>query len=88
MGTNITPVKCEHQHLNTSSKCDCIRRAGKVVGYRLYIEAKCQDCGELFHFPNYLPNEQEKIMNAASVSSRGTKLITPIIPGRFAPDLN
>ena len=51
-------------------------------------QKKCKDCGEQFHFPNYLPNEGEQIMAAASVSKRGTKLITPIVPGRIATDLN
>ena len=88
MSDIVTPVKCEHQHLNTSARCDCIRRDNRIIGYRLSIEAKCQDCGEPFHFPNYLPNESEQVMAAASVSKRATKLITPIAPGRFAPDLN
>jgi hypothetical protein len=88
MDTTITPAKCEHQHIVTTAAVDAVRRDGKIVGHRLYLEAKCNECGEPFRFPYYLPNEGEQIMAAASVSKRGTKLITPIIPGRIATDLN
>ena len=88
MSETVTPVKCEHQHIVTTAAVDAVRRGKKIVSHRLYLEAKCNDCGEQFHFPNYLPNEGEQIMAAASVSKRGTKLITPIVPGRIATDLN
>lgn len=89
MAKTVAPIKCTHEHLSTTASAARVREGGRVVGYRLYVEAKCKDCGIPFHFPNYVREDDEsKVVNHAVVSRKSTRLITPMLPGQHAPEDN
>ena len=84
MSETLTPIKCTHNHIVTDCQCNHVRtKEGKVVGYRLSLRAVCGECGQPFHFPNYIPNENEQLMNAVTAAQEAQEpKLTVIERGR------